>query len=76
MPQAYNDNKKSYGKKTTKQRASRNAARAKWEKAHGPCSGDVNHKDGNPENNALSNLECVGKKANRGWRKSAPKKYG
>ena len=77
MPQPYNKTKKAYGKKTSAQRSSRNKARAIWEKKHGPCNGDVNHKDGNPENNALSNLECVSQKANRGWRgqKGGAKKY-
>lgn len=69
MPQPWNKNAKQYSKKTTKQRSSRNAARAKWEKANGPCDGDINHKDGNPENNALGNLECIKRKSNRGWRK-------
>lgn len=66
---AKQDYNKSYGKKTTDDRASRNAARAKYEKAHGECKGDVHHKDGNPQNNALSNLECSGTTNNRGWRK-------
>lgn len=69
MPQPENKTKKEYGKKTVKQRASRNAARAKYEKANGPCDGDVHHKDGNPDNNDLSNLECTKEKSNRGWRK-------
>ena len=69
MTQPYNKTKRQYGKATSAQRSSRNKARRLWEDKHGPCDGDVNHIDGNPENNALRNLECVGKKKNRGWRK-------
>lgn len=69
MPQKYNENKKEYGKKTTKDRASRNAARAKYEKEKGACKGDIHHKDNNPNNNDLSNLTCASEKKNRGWRK-------
>lgn len=69
MPQPNNKNKKEYGKKTTDERASRNAARAKYEKANGPCKGDIHHKDDNPKNNSSDNLACVSAKANRGWRK-------
>ncbi len=32
-----------------------------WEQAHGPIPprSQIHHRDGNPQNNALSNLECV-----------------
>lgn len=39
-----------------------NLHRAVWEKDHGPVPEgcEIHHKDGNPFNNALDNLECVG----------------
>tara|TARA_Y100000401_G_scaffold98804_1_gene86780 strand:- start:365 stop:589 length:225 start_codon:yes stop_codon:yes gene_type:complete len=51
-----------------KNRASRNAARRKMEKAGRACKGDgkdVDHKDGNPRNNKRSNLRIQSKKKNR-----------
>lgn len=35
--------------------------RVKWEKVHGPIPKGchIHHKDGNPQNNSLSNLECL-----------------
>ena len=46
-----------------KDRASRNAARAKM-KAKGSGS-DVDHRDGNPRNNARGNLRLLSKSTNR-----------
>tara|TARA_A100001515_G_scaffold129860_1_gene116785 strand:+ start:264 stop:572 length:309 start_codon:yes stop_codon:yes gene_type:complete len=60
------------GKKDKKDRASRNAARKKvsdWYKAHGKKLSkdkDVDHKDGNPQNNSSGNLRTQSKKENRG----------
>lgn len=65
-----------------KRRASRNAARAEMIKAGKAAKGDgkdVNHKNGNPKVNKLSNLENIAKSANRsyprtkGARKKNPK---
>jgi hypothetical protein len=53
-----------------KRRASRNAARAKMMKAGKAAKGDgkdVNHKNGNPKVNKLSNLENVPKSKNRSY---------
>ena len=47
-----------------KDRASRNAARAKVV-GNGYSAGDVDHKDGNPRNNSRKNLRLLGMKANR-----------
>lgn len=55
-----------------KDRASRNAARKKvsdWYKSHGKKlsnNKDVDHKDGNPQNNSSGNLRTQSKKENRG----------
>ena len=55
-----------------KDRASRNAARKKvsdWYKDHGKKLSkdkDVDHKDGNPQNNSSGNLRTQSKKENRG----------
>lgn len=52
-----------------KNRAMRNAARRKMEKAGKARKGDgkdVDHKDGNPRNNSMSNLHSTTKKYNRG----------
>jgi hypothetical protein len=49
-----------------KNRASRNAARKKMEKAGKVGKGqDVDHQDGNPRNNSLSNLKAMSKSKNR-----------
>ena len=51
-----------------KNRASRNGARRKMEKAGRARKGDgkdVDHKDGNPRNNKRSNLRIQSKKKNR-----------
>jgi len=51
-----------------KKRASRNAARRKVKAAGKAVGGkDVDHKDGNPKNNALSNLRAISKRANRSF---------
>lgn len=56
-----------------KNRAQRNAARRIYEDAHGnlPSNVEVNHKVpiARGGTNALSNLEAVPAKKNRGWRK-------
>lgn len=51
-----------------KNRASRNAARAKMEKLHGKAAlagRDVNHKDGRPTNNDPKNLSIESPSKNR-----------
>jgi hypothetical protein len=51
-----------------KKRAARNTARAKMVKAGRVSKGDgkdVNHKNGNPNNNSFSNLEVTSKRTNR-----------
>jgi len=56
--------------KQKKNRAMRNAARAKMVAAGKAKKGDgkdVNHKGGNPKNNAMSNLENISKKKNRSY---------
>lgn len=53
-----------------KRRASRNAARdglAKVGKVSKGDGKDVDHKDGNPKNNKLSNLKVTSKAANRSF---------
>lgn len=50
-----------------KKNASRKSARRAYEKAKGKCNGDVHHKDGNPKNNAISNLKCVSVRKNRSF---------
>ena len=47
-----------------KDRASRNAARAKVV-GNGYSAGDVDHKDGNPKNNSRKNLRMRSQSANR-----------
>ena len=52
-----------------KNRASRNAARAKMIKAGRARKGDgkdVDHSDGNPKNNSLKNLRSTSRSYNRG----------
>ena len=52
-----------------KDRASRNAARAKVEQKVGKDAvkgKDIDHKDGNPRNNSSKNLGVTSKKVNRG----------
>lgn len=47
-------------------RASRNAARAKMEKAGKARKGqDIDHKNGNPTDNRMSNLQSMSKSKNR-----------
>jgi hypothetical protein len=62
-----------------KRRAKRNAARRKLEregKVHKGDGKDVNHRDGNPNNNKKGNLQVQSKSANRSYprTKSARKK--
>ncbi len=47
-----------------KRRSNRNKARRK---ISCPKGKDVGHKDGNPNNNARSNLKCVTKRSNRSY---------
>ena len=62
-----------------KKRAANNAARAKYEKAHGdlPSDVDVDHKRMQDAGggNDLSNLRARSQKQNRGWRGSTPAAY-
>lgn len=56
--------------KQKKNRASRNAARAKLKKAGKVKKGDgkdVHHKNGNPRNNSKSNLAVASKSKNRSF---------
>jgi hypothetical protein len=51
-----------------KNRASRNAARAKMVKKNGKAAlkgKEVDHKDGNPKNNSKKNLQVMSRRANR-----------
>lgn len=53
-----------------KNRAARNAARRKMEKAgkvHKGDGKDVDHKSGNPRNNSIKNLRVQSKSANRSF---------
>ena len=68
-----------YNRKTVKERASRNKARAKVAKKVGKSKlkgKEIDHKDGNPRNNASSNLRIKkkghggGKKGNQNARKT------
>jgi len=45
----------------------RKQAKRNYEKAAGKCSGDVDHKDGNTNNNSKSNLRCVSPSKNRSF---------
>lgn len=59
------------------ERAARNRARLKLVKAHGAAAmkgKQVEHKDGNPLNNSLSNLKPVSPKANNQGRRGGPAK--
>jgi hypothetical protein len=71
---------KKYNKLTMKDRANRNAARRILEKAGRVFTGDgkdVHHKDGNPNNNAPSNLEVRSKKqrGEASYKKTGKLKY-
>ena len=75
MPSHYKrDYKKEYREyqgtpKQKKNRAKRNAARRKLMATGAAHKGDgkaVHHKDGNPQNNARSNLQVTSRKKNRG----------
>lgn len=50
--------------------ASRKRARRKYIKAKGSCSGDIHHRDGNSQNNAISNLVCVPASRNRSFKRT------
>ena len=62
-----------------KKRSANNAARAKYEKAHGdlPHTVDVDHKTMQDQGggNDMSNLRARTQKANRGWRVATPAAY-
>ncbi len=81
MPRDYRKEYDRYQGKPSqvKRRASRNAARAEMVKAGKAAKGDgkdVNHKNGNPTNNSLKNLENIPKSKNRSYprTKNAKKK--
>ena len=75
MPRKNRDYKEEYRKyhssaKARADRSSRNKARRKKKS----CSGDIDHKDGNPRNNSKSNLRCQSKSSNRaGGARKVPK---
>jgi len=59
---------KKYNKKTVADRVARNAARRAMEKAGKVSKGDgkdVDHKNGNPQDNRKSNLNVMSKSKNR-----------
>ena len=63
--------------KQKKNRAMRNAARAKMiaaGKAAKYDGKDVNHKNGTPKDNSMKNLENISKKANRSYPRTAKAK--
>lgn len=63
-----------------KKREANNAARAKYEKAHGdqPSNVDIDHKRMQDQGggNGMDNLRARSQKDNRGWRKDHPGAYG
>ena len=77
MPAKKRNYKKEYadyhsGASQKKDRASRNAARKKMERAGRVKKGDgkdVDHRDRNPRNNSSKNLRVSSKRANRGRNK-------
>lgn len=57
--------------KQKKNRASRNAARAKLKKSGANVSGkDVHHKNGNPKDNSRKNLTTTSKSSNRSFKRT------
>ena len=76
--------RRAYLKKTVKQRTARTLARRKMEKEGKCCKGDgkdVDHKNGNPEDNSSGNLRVMSASKNRGrdnnkWRKKANEEHG
>lgn len=66
------DKKYQASEEQKKNRASRNAARAKVTKAKGKAAvkgKDIDHKNGNPRDNSSKNLKVTTKKKNRGKKK-------
>jgi hypothetical protein len=61
---AHNYTREKQQQKSPKARAA-NASRKRARRKMGSCNGEVDHKDGNPNNNAKSNLRCISRKANR-----------
>lgn len=55
-----------------------NASRKRAARSKPKCNGDVDHIDGNPQNNSPSNLRCVSVKSNRSFSRkgSGSSKYG
>ena len=78
------EDRRAYLKKTVKQRTARVLARRKLEKEGKVCKGDgkdVDHKNGNPEDNSSGNLRVMSASKNRGrdnnkWRKKTNEEYG
>lgn len=69
-------------KKTAKARGddvknkNRKQAKRTFEKTHGVCNGDVDHRNRNTGNNSQSNLRCIPSSTNRSIsRKSTAAKY-
>lgn len=78
------EDRRAYLKKTVKQRTARVLARRKLEKEGKVCKGDgkdVDHKNGNPEDNSSGNLRVMSASKNRGrdnnkWRKKTNEQHG
>ena len=78
------EDRRAYLKKTVKQRTARTLARRKLEKEGKVCKGDgkdVDHKNGNPEDNSSGNLRVMSASKNRGrdnnkWRKKTNEEHG
>jgi len=81
---ASKEDSRAYLKKTVKQRTARTLARRKLEKEGKVCKGDgkdVDHKNGNPEDNSSGNLRVMSSSKNRGrdnnkWRKKTNEERG
>lgn len=50
-----------------KKNVSRKSSKRIYESRNGKCSGDVDHRDGNPMNRNPANLRCISKSANRSY---------
>ena len=78
------EDRRAYLKKTVKQRTARTLARRKLEKEGKVKKGDgkdVDHKNGNPEDNSSGNLRVLSRSENRGrdnnkWRKKTNEEHG
>ena len=73
MPRNYKQEYETYHSKPEqrKNRSARNKARALMKDKHGKKikNKDVHHKDGNPRNNTISNLQLMSKSKNRSMNK-------